>query len=97
MKRPLKLGDKVAVYDGGTRKIATVCEIDGVGLGEQGVWVEDTHVSGLWVHYKQCRRLVKKKTHKWTMREISECYRTGISWKDFQAGLFKIAEERNKD
>lgn len=58
MKTPLKVGDRVAVYDGVLKYCRTIEAIAPSGA---------VRISGstAWFHPKQCRRLVKKKRREW--------------------------------
>lgn len=58
MKEPLKVGDRVAVYDHGHRlvgKMAVLASSDNIIVVGSGM------EAGLLVHYKQCRRLKPKR------------------------------------
>lgn len=69
MSKELKVGDRVAVYESRTRETGRVKEIRESGavvvqLDREAVVGGET----LWVHPKQCRRLVKKRRMEFWIR-----------------------------
>lgn len=55
MKNPFKVGDKVAIYDGGMRIVGTISRINNSDTVMLELYSSKEHF-----HWKQCRRLKKK-------------------------------------
>lgn len=67
MKKPFKVGQRVAVYNFGIRYVGTIFDVfkDGIDVAE------DPDNKGMRVHPKQLRRLVKKERRRVWIPETS--------------------------
>lgn len=86
MKQQFKVGDRVRVYDGGRVRSATIIERGHLGFpGSVDVEYDDTdhedNIQRDLVHYKQCRRLVRKQRKELTEEILYE------AWKAFFSGV----------